>query len=205
MKTLAFEIMLSSEVSQMEAIPPLTFIFCIAMASCFGAFILIVVLNLLSMSKVRNSYVVWAATLQNHEEQTLGTQATTKNKLVREIAEEVAWCRHISTFWHATFGTFTLCQLCVTGGTAMTALRQYTTPLIVAGAGAVGVVATVGNGLFKPRVLAERSLKRAEMLAAERRKAEADWITIPISDPEASIKRQAVIERLIASLNQHPS
>jgi hypothetical protein len=171
MKRLAFEIMLSSEVFQAKAIPPLTFIFCVAMASCFGAIILIVVLNLLSMSKVRNSYVVWAATLQNHEEQTLGNQAITKNKLVREIAKEVAWRRWISTFWHVTFGTFTLCQFCVSRGTAMTALRQYTTPLIVAGAGSVGVVATVGNGPFKPRVLAERFLKRAEMLAAERRQA----------------------------------
>jgi len=73
--------------------------------------------------------------------------------------------------------------------------------LIMAGAGAVGVVATVGNGLFKPRVLAEQFLRRAENLAAVRREAEAEWNAISSSDCSASAKRQAVIGKLIASLN----
>jgi hypothetical protein len=187
----------------MERIPFITFVFCIGMASCICAFALILISNLWGIYKVRRSYAVWAASVQNREQQTLGSQAATKNRLVRELAEEVMWCRRKSTFWHAAFGTFALCHLCVTGGTALTALKQYATPLIMAGAGAVGVVATVGNGVFKPRVLAEQSLRRAEKLAAVRRQAEADWDTIPFNDSHASAKRQAVIGKLIASLNQN--
>jgi hypothetical protein len=69
--------------------------------------------------------------------------------------------------------------------------------------GAVGVVATVGNGFFKPRVLAEQSLRRAENLTAVRRQAEADWDAISSSDSNAAAKRQSVIGRLIISLNQN--
>jgi len=193
--------MIFTDISQPETMPFITFIFCIGMAACICAFALILISSLWGMYKVRRSYVVWAASLQNREHQTLGSQATTKNRLVRELAEEVTWCRRKSTVWHAAFGTFALCHLCVTGGTALTALKEYATPLIMAGAGAVGVVATVGNGLFKPRVLAEQFLRRAENLAAVRREAEAEWNAISSSDCSASAKRQAVIGKLIASLN----
>jgi hypothetical protein len=192
----------TTNLSQLETIPFVTVIFCIGMACCICAFALILVNSLWGVNKVRRSYMIWAASLQNREQQTLGSQAATKNRLVRELAEEVAWCRRESTFWHAAFGTFTLCHLCVTGGTALTALKAYATPLIMAGAGAVGVVATVGNGLFKPRVLAEQSLRRAEKLTIARRQAEADWDAISSGDSKASAKRQAVIGRLIACLNQ---
>ena len=195
--------MIATDVPQSETIPFVTLIFCIGMACCICAFALILINNLWGMYKVRRSYAIWAASLQNREQQTLGAQAATKNRLVRELADEVAWCRRESTFWHAAFGTFALCHLCVTGGTALTALKEYATPLIMAGAGAVGVVATVGNGLFKPRVLAEQSLRRAEKLTVARRQAEADWDAISSGDSNASAKRQMVIGRLIACLNQN--
>ena len=193
--------MVSNEVYQPESMPFVTFIFCVGMAACICAFALILISSLWSVHKVRRSYVVWAASLQNRENRTLGSQAATKNRLVRELAEEVTWCRRKATFWHAAFGTFALCHLCVTGGTALTALKEYATPLIMAGAGAIGVVATVGNGLFKPRVLAEQCLRRAEDLAAVRRETEAEWDTISSTDCGASAKRQALIGKLIASLN----
>lgn len=74
--------------------------------------------------------------------------------------------------------------------------------MIMAGAGAVGVVATVGNGVFKPRVLAEQFLARAEKLAAIRREAEAEWDAISSDDHGAFAKRQAVIAKLITSLKE---
>jgi hypothetical protein len=167
------------------------------MVSCLCAFALILINSLLGIYKVRRSYVVWAASLQNSEYLSLGTQSTTKNRLIKELAEEVTWCRRKSTFWYSAFGTFGICHLCVTGGTALTALKEYATPLVMAGAGAVGVIATVGNGIFKPRVLAEQFLGRAEKLATVRREVEADWNAISPADARASAKRQAIIKKLI--------
>lgn len=181
-----------------QSVPLLTYIFGLGIASCLFAFVLIVITSLFGTYQARKSYVVWVASIQNRERQSLGALAETKNRLVREMAKEVRWCRQRSTFWYAAFGTFTLCHLCVTGGTALTALKQYA-PMIMAGAGAVGVVATVGNGVFKPRILAQQFLARAEKLAAVRRQAEAEWDAIS-DGSDAPKKRQAVIAKLIASL-----
>jgi hypothetical protein len=184
-----------------QTVPLLTYVFGLGIVSCLFAFVLIVITSLFGTYQARRSYVVWVASIQNRERQSVGVQAVTKNRLVREVAKEVRSCRHRSTFWYAAFGTFTLCHLCVTGGTALTALKEYA-PMIMAGAGAVGVVATVGNGVFKPRVLAQQYLARAEKLATMRREAEAEWDAISHDGNDAPKKRQAVIAKLITSLKE---
>lgn len=66
----------------------------------------------------------------------------------------------------------------------------------------LGVLATVGNGFFKPRLLAERYLMRAQYLANTRRTAEADWDAVPTGASDASERRRSIIEKLVRALGE---
>jgi hypothetical protein len=182
--------------------PLLLGIFAIGVFSCCFAFLLILVSSFWGRARTNLAWVTWAADMQKREASSEGSLATTKNRLIKELALEVRWSRRLSTFWEATSLFVSVCQLSVTGGTTLAAWKQHLIPSVLSGMGVLGVLATFGNGFFKPKLLAERYLIRARRLANARREAEADWDATPTQTPDAVRLRKLVIEKLISALNE---
>jgi len=180
----------------------LMYVFAIGVFSCCFAFLLMLVSSFWGRARTNLAWVTWAADMQKREECSELSPAKTKNRLIRELALEVRWSRRLSTIWEATSLLVNVCQLSVTGGTTLAGWKQYLTPAVLSGMGVLGVLATFGNGFFKPKLLSERYLIRARRLANARREAEADWDASPTETPDAIRVRKLVIERLISALNE---